>query len=233
MHQVPWLDSEAWSRNIKTCPFNLSAPITDSCTQEQVNTDAIALANLSSSVRERYFQLDVSFLRVPRTYYAYDWTRSTNFVFMLEHPRFGLITSDDLNDSSEWLYLALFQPLCLSVWIATVGTVLMVAFSFTAFSITSRSLSKCMHLLYVSTLMLLEQFQSIPMTEKDETKGDWVQNRLLRVKLISVLWLLSAFLITNAYKGVFKSNYIFEPVYTRNWTEGILKMEDFTIFLGI
>ena len=45
------------------------------------------------------------------------------------------------------------------------------------------------------------------------------------------MWLLVTLLVTNAYKGVFKSNYILEPKYNRNWT-ALLDMVDFTLYFG-
>ena len=53
------------------------------------------------------------------------------------------------------------------------------------------------------------------------------------IEYVSILWLFSALLFTNAYKAEFKTNYIFEPVYSRNWTSKLLDMNDFQIFIGV
>ena len=44
-------------------------------------------------------------------------------------------------------------------------------------------------------------------------------------------WILTGCLITNCFKGTFKSNYVFEPVYSGNWTS-ILNMTDYEIFFA-
>ena len=51
--------------------------------------------------------------------------------------------------------------------------------------------------------------------------------------LVWAIWLMLAFLITNSYLGVFKSNYIFDPQCSRNWSS-LLDMgsENVTLIFG-
>ena len=64
--------------------------------------------------------------------------------------------------------------------------------------------------------------------DKESTLGLRVE---LAKRYMWATWLLAALLCTNCYRGIFKSNYIFEPRYTRDWTY-LLDMENVTAFFA-
>ena len=51
------------------------------------------------------------------------------------------------------------------------------------------------------------------------------------MRFFGACWSLVALICSNGYKSIFKSNYVFEPNYTRNWTT-LLDMNNFTVYFA-
>ena len=54
----------------------------------------------------------------------------------------------------------------------------------------------------------------------------------LRIRFLWGLLLLSAVLLSSSCTAAFNSNYILEPVYTRDWSSGLVGLENFIFILA-
>ena len=80
---------------------------------------------------------------------------------------------------------------------------------------------------------ICSQTQNFPIGAKASRKvGEWDKAVYKKIILVWSIWLLVVALITNNYGAAFSSNYVTEPVYSRNWSTNLLKMENFTFFIG-
>ena len=72
------------------------------------------------------------------------------------------------------------------------------------------------------------------MGKQFKSKNPTRPHRKLEKELLCSVWLMGALVITTSYIGIFKSNHIFEPEYTRNWSNTLLAMgtENFSAFFG-
>ena len=158
------------------------------------------------------------------------------FVASAERLEFALFTSDSVEtESNNILSLSpLVAPFYDLVWIILATSCFVMA---TAIAILLHwngiSLRKVFESLNSVMSSLVEQTQAFPLLRAQARGcGGPEMVRKKGMILMWATWLVSATFITNVYNAVFNSNYLLEPVYFRNWTTGLLGMDDFTIFIG-
>ena len=236
--QVPWLDSDAlpW-RNPKKelCPFSLHITKAETCAKEEGNLESVVLGKLNSTtVRSRMLNMEFPVGRIPKLFSVSKTYLDAEIVAPIQNSGFGLITSDGLETASNWDFFSpLLQPLSTAFWIAVAISSVVVTFVMVGLRWSSMNHTKFVESFYLVAVVLVDQPQDVPAAAHVELDTESNDTLSAMIKFISALWLFSALLFTNSYKAEFKSNYIFETVYSRNWTSKLLDMTDFQIFLGV
>ena len=238
VNQVPWIDFGAWPWNPKTelCPLTLSVKDSERCSAEKLNVASIALSglNLSEITRQPEFIGEAN-QRIPKLYLTaqHSTAQRPDVAAPVENSQYGLITSDCLLEENQGTnFGSLIKPFNLSVWTAVCLTATAVAFSISGMRFN------CMHLrilalsMLSTCLILLEQFQNVSTTPNEVPGRTNTLINGVKIRCVSAVWLITAFLITNWYKAEFKSKYLFDPVYTRNWTRAMIDMDDFTFYVA-
>ena len=194
------------------CPFSLrSSTTTGQCSAILSMVAGYAFGSLNVTSWPKYAPKNW-FYRSPGLHRGSSRYSSGLEVFALDPPtKFGLITSDGLVSSSDWWPAGLLEPLPLSVWFLIVVGVLLVSTALGGLEqVNMRDIADFTFV--VSRVLVLQAV--LPFRRENGMRAATGLSK----KLIWATWLLTALLITSSYSGVFKSNYVFEPEYSRNWT---------------
>ena len=161
------------------------------------------------------------------------------FVAHIKNLEYTLFTSDGTFPDSDGNTLhgfQLLQPFRGLVWAGVLVSGLATALITAKLQYPEKlNLRKFFTALYSAMSTPVGQTQHFPLGMQREIVSAEQKVKAMGQKKIVIiwsLWLLSSVFITNNYGAMFSSNYMLEPVYTRNWTAGLLEMDDFTMFIG-
>lgn len=195
---------------------------------------ALSSLNVTKATRESVFVTPKSVPQLHVTLQAYSLELQQEVVVPVENSQYGVITSDEILEKGGGEHFGpLTESLDPSIWIVVCILVVAVTLSISANELSRTNLRRLVLSMFSAVMTLIEQSPNVCTMAPHASRGDGRHvTRYPRIRLVSALWLMTAFLVTNCYKGVFKSNYMFEPVYTRNWTRGLLDLDNFTFFLA-
>ena len=222
--QTHWKTIQGWFY-VSSCPFTLKA---SACTVE-----ALTIETEISKATNVTFHTHLSPYSSPTVIvsrHAIDFVLHASkmeFVSRVETPVFGLISSDHVAVAGSWVGLRVLEPLTPLAWVGVGLGALAVSAAFTGiyWSSNAMSVKGVFHSLFTVTRVLVDQPAFVEDSSQLTIGG---QSELVK-RLIWACWLISVLIYTNGYKGIFKSSYVFEPTYGRNWSK-LLDMEDFTIY---
>ena len=226
-NQVPWLDiqRQLWYSQRYLCPYTLAKRTEITCSREETNVAGVAFSKSNFSLSSR----TSSGSRLPAVVLSAHMT-DAEIVAPTEDLGFGLITSDGLYLPESLTFRPLVQPFHKNVWISIAIVMIFFALAVTGLNSKGDHLSRFLPAIYTALMVLVDQGH-IPAPKRQPEHGV-SQAALLKVYFTWGLWLLAAKLLTSYYNAQFNSSYILEPSYSRNWTGGLLAMDNFTILIG-
>ena len=235
INHVPWpyVDWVVDYDRSEPCPLTLSSR---RFCPEEFNLIHIALGSLNLTAYENLPTNLVA--RIPSIQLA-AINSNMEFVAPAKNVEYILFTADGVYRNSTLDIRAvqpLLQPFRGLVWVGVIVSCLAIAL--TAASLHHHrerfDVKEFLTVVYFIMTTPLGQTQNNPLRKHGRIGVKQQIERILRKKVIFVwtLWLLSSTLITTNYSAVFNSNYMTEPIYARNWTAGLLGMDDFKIYLG-
>ncbi|CAG7733869.1 unnamed protein product [Allacma fusca] len=162
------------------------------------------------------WQLDWNTMQMPDNLYFYITGSTSTFKF---------ITSDGITRKSDETFQRFIIPFQPSFWYFLLGTLILTAFFMTIIlykmqpnvSLPRKFMGTLAKLLYV----LLEQ-------DADYNEMTVMAARFSKGALIT--WLVAAIVITNAYKGVVNSNFVFSFPYETKWRT-LMDLSNFKLYL--
>ena len=217
-HRVPMKASDP-------CPFTLrSDPGQCSAIIHMVASYTFGSLNVTSWPNAA--QHLISDQGLPSLYRGLPGIPSSFELFAYEPPtKFGLITSDGFTSSFDWLPTTLLEPLPLAVWCLTAVSILVVSTA-----LVGLERARIVHIMSMAGTVSRALIDQTVLPFRIEVgMSSWMRPGK---SLVWTTWLLSALLITNCYTGVFQSNYVFEPEYSRNWTTLLNMGKRFRFYFG-
>ena len=237
--EVPWITFDRefyWKIRVQPCPFTLRTAGNELCTAEHLSIADLAFAGLTSTAARKTPDVTAKGQRFPRVTSGGIRSR-IEFIFPQTALQFGFITSDNVYQASSGLNsFPLMQPFGRHVWIAiAIASIAVVVVSFIAIHVSAHhvSLEAASSWLFSVTMVLFSQVR-MPAIRKNSV-GHFcsrVDSINWKLKLLWAAWLLSVALLASSYSAVFNSNYILEPIYTRDWSLGLGGLENFTFILA-
>ena len=236
-NQVPWLnvDGFSYSHQEYLFPFTLSSKKELRWNREAdlIFAYTALQRHLNSSNIPR-FDADG---RLPQLHFD-EQPHDYEFLAPAERMGFAVFTAEGAyrgSHATSAVYFPPAQPFCLVVWANIAVSSLVIALTMAKLhDLTGFKNIDVLGSFYSVIVIAVGQTQNFPLEQQRRSSGLSRMDGMLRWRILFIwsLWLLSTTFIVNDYSAVFNSNYMIEPVYTRNWTMGLQGMDNFTVFIG-